>query len=185
MLQLSRMALAQEPLPDMIVGDSDAPVEIIEYASMTCPHCAAFHTDTLPTIKERYIDTGKVKLVFREFPLDRMAVTTSAIARCAGEDQFFAVVDTLFRTQAQWSRAEGTLQDLKKVVETAGLEPTMVDTCLENQAIIEGILAVRLNGERNYDIHATPTFIINGDSYDGYMTVEEFEAVLAPYLEEG
>jgi protein-disulfide isomerase len=180
-----RMAWAQEPLPDMIMGDPDAPVEIIEYSSMTCPHCAAFHTQTLPVIKERYIDTGKAKLVFREFPLDRVALTASAIARCAGEERYFSFVDVLVRTQDQWAHAEDTTEELKKIVRMGGLDPAMVDACLEDQAIIDGILAVRLNGDETYTIRSTPTFIINGDSHPGQMTVEEFEAVLDPYLTEG
>jgi len=180
-----RTAWAQEPLPDMIMGDPDAQVEIIEYSSMTCPHCAAFHTQTLPTIKERYIDTGKAKLVFREFPLDRVALTASAVARCAGEDRYFSFVDVLFRTQDQWAHAEDTIGELKKIVRMGGLDPAMVDACLEDQAIIDGILAVRLNGDETYTIRSTPTFIINGDSHPGQMTVEEFEAVLDPYLAEG
>ena len=182
---LSRLAWAQEPLPDMIIGDPDAPVEIIEYSSMTCPHCASFHTETLPTIKERYLDTGKAKLVFREFPLDRVALTASAIARCAGEDRFFSFVDVLFRTQTQWSTAADHVEELKKIVRMGGLDPEMVDTCLEDESVVDGILAIRLNGDETYTISSTPTFIINGDNHAGYMTVEEFEAVLEPYLSEG
>ena len=169
----------------MIIGDPDAPVEIIEYSSMTCPHCASFHTETLPTIKERYLDTGKAKLVFREFPLDRVALTASAIARCAGEDRFFPFVDVLFRTQTQWSTAADHVEELKKIVRMGGLDPEMVDTCLEDESIVDGILAIRLNGDETYTISSTPTFIINGDNHAGHMTVEEFEAVLEPYLSEG
>ena len=182
---MSRLAWAQELLPDMIMGDPDAPVEIIEYSSMTCPHCAAFHTETLPTIKERYLDTGKAKLVFREFPLDRVALTAAAVARCAGEDRFFPFVDVLFRTQEQWSHADDAVAEIKKIVRMGGLDPAMVDTCLEDQSVIDGILAGRLNGDETYTIRSTPTFIINGDSHAGQMTVEEFEAVLDPYLSEG
>ena len=181
---LIRSAWAQEALPDMVMGDPEAPVEIIEYSSMTCPHCAVFHTETLPTIKERYIDTGKAKLVFREFPLDRVALNASAVARCAGPDSYFSFVDVLFRTQVQWSHAEDPTAELKKIVHMGGLDPAMVDACLEDQSIIDGILAVRLNGDQTYEIRSTPTFIINGDSYSGEMTVEQFEEVLTPYLDE-
>jgi protein-disulfide isomerase len=180
----NRVAWAQEPLPDMVMGDPDAPVEIIEYSSMTCPHCAAFHTETLPTIKERYIDTGKAKLVFREFPLDRVALNASAIARCAGEDSYFSFVDVLYRTQNQWAHAADPTAELKKIVHMGGLDPAMVDTCLEDQSIIDGILAVRLNGDQTYEIRSTPTFIIDGETHAGQMTVEEFEAILEPHLAE-
>ena len=181
---MGRMSWAQdaEPLPDMILGDPDAPIEIIEYSSMTCPHCAAFHVQTLPTLKERYLDTGKAKLVFREFPLDRVALTASAVARCAGEDRFFSFIDVLFRTQAQWRDAAEPTDEIKKIVRMGGLDPAMVDACLEDQSVIDGILAIRLQGDQDHNIQSTPTFIINGDSHPGQMSVEEFEAVLEPYL---
>jgi len=182
---MSRLAWAQELLPDMIMGDPDAPIEIIEYSSMTCPHCAAFQTETLPAIKERYLDTGKAKLIFREFPLDRVALTASALARCAGPDRFFAFVDVLFRTQEQWAHAADPTEELKKIVWMGGLDPAMVDSCLADETIVDGILAVRLNGDETYTIRSTPTFIINGESHPGQMTVEEFEAILKPYLAEG
>lgn len=182
---MSRLAWAQELLPDMIMGDPDAPIEIIEYSSMTCPHCAAFQAQTLPAIKERYLDTGKAKLIFREFPLDRVALSASALARCAGPDRFFAFVDVLFRTQDQWAHAEDPTEELKKIVRMGGLDPDMVDSCLADESIIDGILAVRLNGDETYAIRSTPTFIINGESHPGQMTVEEFEAILKPYLAEG
>ena len=183
---IANLAWAQDaaPLPDMIMGDPEAPVEIIEYSSMTCPHCAAFHTQTLPTIKERYLDTGKAKLVFREFPLDRVALTAAAVARCAGDDGFFPFVDILFKTQATWATAQDPVAEIKKLVRMGGQDPAMVDSCLQDQSVIDGILAVRLEGDQTYNISSTPTFIINGDSHPGQMTVEEFEAVLEPYLTE-
>ncbi len=183
---VGKLAWAQDvaPLPDMIMGDPDAPIEIIEYSSMTCPHCAAFHTETLPAIKENYLDTGKAKLVFREFPLDRVALTASAVARCIGEDGFFPFVDVLFRTQATWASSQDPVGEMKKLIRMSGKDPALVDACLEDQAVIDGILAVRLEGDQTYDIRSTPTFIINGDSHPGHMSVEEFEAVLEPYLTE-
>ncbi len=182
----AKFAWAQDvaPLPDMILGDPEAPVEIIEYSSMTCPYCATFHTQTLPTIKERYLDTGKAKLVFREFPLDRVALTASAIARCIGDDGFFPFVDVLYKTQATWATAQDSIAEIKKLVRMGGLDPAMVDSCLQDQSVIDGILAVRLEGDQTYNINSTPTFIINGDKYPGHMSVEEFETVLEPYLTE-
>jgi len=167
-----------EPLPDMILGDPDAPIEIIEYSSMTCPHCAAFHTDTLPELKAQYLDTGRAKLVFREFPLDRVALAVSAIARCSGEERFFPFVDVMYRTQDQWARAENPIEAIKSLIRMGGQDSAMVDACLEDDAIIDGILAIRLEGDQTYDINSTPTFIINGESHPGNMSFEEFNTLL-------
>ena len=167
-----------EPLPDMILGDSDAPIEIIEYSSMTCSHCAAFHTETYPTLKEEYFDTGRAKLVFREFPLDRIALAVSAIARCSGEDRFFPFVDVMFQTQEQWARSSDPLGEIKSIIRMGGQDPAMVDECLADDSIITGILAVRLHGSETYDIASTPTFIINGESHPGNMSFEEFDTLL-------
>ncbi|MBT5435171.1 MAG: DsbA family protein [Rhodospirillaceae bacterium] len=167
-----------QPLPDMIMGDPDAPIEIIEYSSMTCPHCAAFHTGTLPQLKAEYLDTGRAKLVFREFPLDRVALMVSAIARCSGEDRFFPFVDVMFRTQEEWARAANPTEAIKSIVRMGGQDPAMADACLEDQAVIDGILAVRLAGDQTYDINSTPTFIVNGESVPGNLTFEEFDELL-------
>jgi len=167
------------PLPDMILGDPDAPIEIIEYSSMTCPHCAAFHVNTLPELKAQYLDTGRAKLVFREFPLDRVALAVSVIARCNGEERFFDFVDVMFRTQEQWARSEDPLAEIKKIVRMGGQDPAMVDTCLEDQALIDGILAIRLAGDEQYEINSTPTFIVDGESLAGNMSFEKFDELLS------
>ncbi len=173
-------ARAQEgaPLPDMILGDPNAPIEIIEYSSMTCPHCAAFHVNTLPELKAQYLDTGRAKLVFREFPLDRVALGVSVIARCMGEERFFDFIDVMFRTQEQWSRSEDPIGEIKKIVRMGGQDPDMVDACLEDQALIDGILAIRLAGDEEYDISSTPTFIVNGENTAGNMSFEKFDELL-------
>ena len=167
-----------EPLPDMILGDPDAPIEIVEYSSMTCPSCAAFHTETLPELKTRYLDTGRAKLVFREFPLDRVALMASAIARCGGEERFFAFVDVLFRLQDRWARSENPVEAIGRIVRMAGQDPATIDACLADRALIDGILAVRLAGDNRYGIEATPTFIVNGESHSGNMSFEEFDELL-------
>lgn len=173
-------ARAQEgaPLPDMILGDPNAPIEIIEYSSMTCPHCAAFHVNTLPELKAQYLDTGRAKLVFREFPLDRVALGVSVIARCMGEERFFDFIDVMFRTQEQWSRSEDPIGEIKKIVRMGGQDPDMVDACLEDQALIDGILAIRLAGDEEYNISSTPTFIVNGENTAGNMSFEKFDELL-------
>jgi protein-disulfide isomerase len=173
-------ARAQEgaPLPDMILGDPNAPIEIIEYSSMTCPHCAAFHVNTLPELKAQYLDTGRAKLVFREFPLDRVALGVSVSARCMGEERFFDFIDVMFRTQEQWSRSEDPIGEIKKIVRMGGQDPDMVDACLEDQALIDGILAIRLAGDEEYNISSTPTFIVNGENTAGNMSFEKFDELL-------
>ena len=167
-----------EPLPDMILGEPNAPIEIIEYSSMTCPSCAAFHTGTLPELKTRYLDTGRAKLVFREFPLDRVALAASAVARCSGAERFFAFVDVLFRMQDQWARSENPVEALRQIVRMGGQDPAMVDACLADRAVIDGILAIRLTGDNRYGIEATPTFIVNGESHAGNMSFETFDELL-------
>jgi len=167
-----------EPLPDMVLGDPAAPIEIIEYASMTCPHCATFHRETLPELKQAYIDAGKAKLVFREFPLDRLALAAAAVARCAGEERYFSFIDVLFETQERWATAEDPIGTIKQIVHMGGLEPGMVDSCLADQEVIDGILAVRLAGDEQYDIESTPSFIIGGEVHSGSLTFEELDALL-------
>ena len=166
------------PLPDMILGDPNAPIEIIEYSSMTCPHCAAFHVNTLPELKAQYLDTGRAKLVFREFPLDRVALGVSVIARCMGEERFFDFIDVMFRTQEQWSRSDDPIGEIKKIVRMGGQDPDMVDACQEDQALIDGVLAVRLAGDEQYDISSTPTFIVDGENVPGNMSFEKFDDLL-------
>lgn len=173
-------ARAQEsvPLPDIILGDPNAPIEIIEYSSMTCPHCAAFHINTLPELKAQYLDTGRAKLVFREFPLDRVALIVSVIARCMGEERFFDFIDVMFRTQDQWSHAEDPIGEIKKIVRMGGQDPDLIDACLEDQALIDGVLAVRQAGDEQYDINSTPTFIVDGENAPGNMSFENFDELL-------
>ncbi len=173
-------ATAQDsaPLPDMVLGDGDAPIEIVEYASMTCHHCAAFHLDTLPLLKERYLDTGRARLVFREFPLDRAALTAAAIARCAGRERFFSFIHVLFETQHSWAHAADAVAAIERILRMSGQPPDMVAACLENRAIVDGILAVRLDGDRRYDIRSTPTFVIAGEVHAGHLSFEQFDRLL-------
>lgn len=166
------------PLPDMVMGDAGAPIEIVEYASMTCHHCAAFHIDTLPLLKERYLDTGRARLVFREFPLDRAALTAAAIARCAGRERFFSFIHVLFETQQSWAQAADPVDAIKRILRMGGQRPDMVDACLEDGAAIDGILAVRLAGDRIYGIRSTPTFVVDGEVHAGNLSFEEFDRLL-------
>ncbi len=167
---------------EMALGRDDAPVTIIEYASMSCPHCAKFHEQTLPMLKEKYIDTGKVRLVFREFPLERTAYWATIMARCAGEKRYFAFVDVFFKKQQNWYSAEDPFQALLKIARLGGLSASAVKACSEDQALGDGILQTRLEGEQQHDVTSTPSFVIDGKTYRGALTLEEIEKIIIPLL---
>ena len=182
---VSAQAQDAQPLPDMVMGNPDAPIEIIEYASMTCPHCAAFHADTLPQLKAEWIDTGRARLIFREFPLDRLAVVASAVARCSGPDHYFGFVEVLFETQNTWARAEDPIEAIKQIVRMGGLDPAMVDTCMADSAVVDGIIATRLYGEQTYAIQSTPSIIVDGELHAGDLSYEELDAMLREIEDNG
>ena len=168
--------------PDMAMGAADAPVTIIEYSSMTCPHCAAFHGETLPQIKANYIDAGKARLVFRDFPFDRPALLAAALARCAGEERYFGFLDVLFRTQKSWARAANPEEALGRIARLGGLKKDEIDACLADQALLDSIMQSRLQGSQEFEIKSTPTFIINGEKVVGAQPYEYFEEILERML---
>ncbi len=167
------------PLPDVVLGKPDAPVTIVEYASMTCGHCASFHNTVLPTLKEKYIDTGKAKLILREFPLDNLAAAASMLARCAG-DKSYDVVSALFKSQEQWAFVQGNpVPALFKVAEGAGFTKESFDKCLTDQKLLEGITATRDRANKSFAVNSTPTFFINGKRFEGNPSqVEAFAKVI-------
>ena len=171
-------------LPDMVMGNDKAPVTVIEYASMTCPHCAHFQETTFPELKKRYIDTGKVHYIFREFPLDNLAAAASMLARCAGKDdkeKYFALVDTLFRQQKQWA-VEKPIPPLLAIAKQAGFSEQTFNACLANQQVLDGIESVRQRAVKQFKVQSTPTFFINGTSYPGALSIEDIAKVIDPYL---
>jgi len=173
-----------EALPDMVMGEEKAPVTIIEYASMTCPHCAHFQETTFPELKKRYIDTGKVRYIFREFPLDNLAAAAFMLARCAGTDdktRYFALVDTLFRQQRQWA-VEKPIPPLMVIAKQAGFTEQTFQACLANQKMLDGIESVRQRAIKQFKVQSTPTFFINGTSYPGAMTIDDMAKLIEPYL---
>jgi protein-disulfide isomerase len=168
---------AAGPLGDEAQGKPDAPVTIIEYASMTCPHCANFDVNVYPLLKSRYIDTGKVRYILREFPLDPLAAAGFMLARCAGNGKFFGLVDVLFRRQSEWM-VEKPLAPLLEIAKQAGFTEASFDACLANRDILKGIDQVRERAATELGVEATPTFFINGKMYRGEMTMEQMEGAI-------
>jgi protein-disulfide isomerase len=164
-------------LPDMALGPADATVTITEYASMTCPHCAAFTETVFPKIKSEYIDSGKIRFVFREFPLDIKAAAGSILARCIAKDdagKYFAVIDMLFKQQNDWV-IKNTAETLIRIGKQAGLSQQQVEDCLKDQALLDKIAADQKFAAEVLKVNSTPTFFINGEMVKGETSFEEFD----------
>ena len=170
--------MAAGSLKDMILGKPEAPVTIVEYASMTCPHCAHFATTTLPVIKEKYIDTGKAKLILREFPFDPRAAAAFMLARCAPEERYYPLVEVLFKQQEQWAGAANAEEPLLQISKLAGFTQESFKACLTNQKLLDDVNAVRERGANEFGVNATPTFFINGARYSGALSVDEMSAII-------
>ena len=169
-------------LPDIVVGKADAPVTIVEYASMTCGHCADFHNGVYPKLKEKYIDTGKAKLIFREFPLDNIAAAVSMLARCVGGDGSPAFITEMFKRQRDWAFVQGSpLPRLFELSRQAGFTQASFDKCLTDQKLLEQIEAGRKRAGEKFGVSATPTFFINGKKLTG-VTFADFEKAIDPLL---
>jgi protein-disulfide isomerase len=179
------------PAGDIVLGSDKAPVTIIEYASMDCPHCAHFAATTYPELKKRYIDTGKVRYIFREFPLHQIALAGSMLARCAdesdkvsGNDKYMAIVEALFANQANWV-VEAPLQPLGALAKQFGFTDQSFKDCLSNQKLEEDILAVRDHAVEKLGVNSTPTFFINGKKLVGDVSIDQLAKEIDPYLKEG
>lgn len=166
---------------DHVLGDPKAPVTIIEYASLTCSHCAHFHAQILPDLKKKWIDTGKVKLVYRDFPLDQIAVKAAQIAECAGKDKYFGVLDIIFRSQPQWATVADPLAELAKPLRIAGLGDAEIKACLANDAMMSPVLNDYRSGEA-LGVAATPTLFIGGQLYRGSRSVEDIDGAIAKVI---
>ena len=180
--------MMKEALPDMVMGSAKAPVTIVEYASMTCPHCAHFDKETFPEIKKKYIDTGKVRYILREFPLDRVALAAFMLARCAGKNdpsRYFAMVDTLFRQQMTWAVPENHLPPLLDIAKQAGMTEDQFTTCLANQKLQDDINEVRQRAIKKFKVNSTPTFFINGKRYVGALEVGQMSKIIDAQLKTG
>lgn len=178
-------ARAQAPstadaLAERALGKADAPVTILDYSSLTCPHCARFHSEVLPQLKERFIDTGKAKLVFRDFPFDQWALKASMLARCAPAERYFPLLDILFKQQTQWAHGADPGKALAQIGKLAGLTQATIDACWANQEIADGILKMRMEGSGKYNVDSTPTFILNdgAERISGAQSVDAFAAAI-------
>jgi len=169
-------------LEDEVEGSADAPITVVEYASMTCPHCAHFHETTLPAITEKYINTGKVRFIFREFPFDPRAAAAFMLARCAPGDKYFAMVDVLFKQQAVWAHVQNARAPLENIAKLAGFTQESFEACLTNQKLLDDINAVRERASADFGVNATPTFFINGKKYSGALSVEQMSAIFDALL---
>lgn len=175
--------MQQGLLPDIVQGSPDAPVTMIEYSSLTCPHCAHFHKEVLPALKSKYVDTGKVKYIVREFPLDKLAFAAFAVARCAGPDKYYPLVELMYDRQESWAFGEGQPRDrLFNIAKQAGFTEKTFEDCLNNSEIVKGIGDSRQRANEKFGVNSTPTFFINGQMVKGIRDSDELDKVLAPYL---
>ena len=180
--------MAPQALPDIVeakagTDDSKQPaVTIVEYASMTCSHCAAFHATTYPVLMSKYVDTGKVRFILREFPLDPLATAAFMLARCAGPDMRNAMVGLLFQQQRNWAFAEKPIQALASLVKQTGMSQESFEACLKDRDLHEKIGEVRDRAAEKFGVNATPTFFFNGIRHNGAIEPEELDKLLEPLL---
>jgi protein-disulfide isomerase len=153
---------AAEALKDRILGDPKAPIEIIEYASLTCPHCRHFEVDVLPELKKNYIDTGKAKLIFRDFPFDQVGLKAAILARCAPPSRYYQFLAVLYENQEHWVTDPDPIAALTRIGKLGGLSESDFKACLDNKALTDGIITSRLDANKQYGVDSTPTFLING-----------------------
>ena len=168
-------------LPDKQLGKDDAKVTIVEYASMTCPHCAHFAATTFPELKTKYIDTGKARYILREFPFDPSAEAGFMLARCS-KDNYFPMVDVLFKQQPNWVGVNNTKDALLQISKLAGFTQESFEACLTDQKLLDDVRSVQKRGADEFKVDSTPTFFINGKTYKGAMSIEEISAIIDPLL---
>ncbi len=169
---------AEEILSERILGNSDAKVTMIEYASMTCPHCANFHTKTFPAIKKEYIVTGKIKFIYRDFPLDQFALAAAMMARCSAKERYFGVVDVIFRTQREWGRNPNPRKALEQIGKIVGVSENTYEACVTDKVVHDGIMKMRNDAVEKYKVRTTPTFVVNEKKINGGLPLEELRKVL-------
>lgn len=177
--------MADTGLPDLSEGPADAKVTIVEYASMTCPHCAHFHEEVFPELKKKYVDTGKVRFIFREFPLDNLAAAAAMLARCSGDDKALPMISVLFDKQEEWVVRNNPVPALFEIAKQAGFTKESFEKCLKDQSMLDKILAQRKRASKEFGVNSTPSFFINGEKFGGAPTVEDLSKAIDPLLSAG
>ncbi len=177
--------MADTGLPDLSEGPADAKVTIVEYASLTCPHCAHFHSEVFPELKKKYVDTGKVRFVFREFPLDNLAAAAAMLARCSGDDKALPMTGVLFDKQDEWVVRNNPVPALFEIAKQAGFTKDAFEKCLKDQSLLDKILAQRKRASEEFGVSSTPSFFINGEKFTGNPTVEGLSGAIDPLLSAG
>lgn len=169
------------PLPEMVLGSESAPVTMIEYVSLTCPHCRAFHQKTFPYLKKNYISKGKVRYIVREFPIGRSAGNAAIVTRCGSPKRYFQMVDLFLNNQAKWVSQEVRLDAIYAVAKRSGLKRAEFDRCMKDQALIDNLNEIKNRG-RKLGVSGTPTFFINGEKVRKPLSIEELKALIDPHL---
>ena len=171
-----------EALEEKSLGNNEAPIKMVEFASMTCGSCAKFHNDVFPSIKKDFIDSGKVFFTYKDFPLDKFALKASVIARCSGDAKFFNFLSVIYNKQKDWTRTQDPFKSLLKIAKLGGLKNDEIKVCVGNKSIEDGILKDRLNSSKKFDITATPTIYFNGKKYDGDLSYEALKLKIESLL---
>ena len=166
----------EKALSPRYLGDNNAPIQFVEYVSLTCSHCAEFHVKKLPILKEKYIDKGKLRLEMRDFPLDGLALRAAAMARLVAKEKYYKFVNVLFKNQERWSRNKDPINELKKMGRLAGLSKGKIDASINQMELLEGIFKMRQQAEKIWNIQSTPSFVVNNEfMLSGNLSIEKFE----------
>ena len=166
----------EKALSPRYLGDINAPIQFVEYVSLTCSHCAEFHVQKLPILKEKYIDKGKLRLEMRDFPLDGLALRAAAMARLVAKEKYYKFVNVLFKSQERWSRNKDPINELKKMGRLAGLNKSKIDASIDQMELLEEIFKMRQQAEKDWNIQSTPSFVINNKfMLAGNLSIEKFE----------
>jgi len=181
-VNIESLSVSEVSLQELSIGDDDAPVTIIEYASMTCSHCADFHNETYPALKEDYIEKGEVKFIFREFPLDKLSMATSMLARCVDNSISLAFIDILFQNRNKWY-SDNAIAELKSLSKQAGLSSKDFDQCLNDQELLDQLIIQKENAIKEFQINSTPSFIINGKVVSGNKPYSYFKSEIDRILD--
>ncbi len=168
----------EDAMADKVMGRNDAPVTIIEYSSLSCPHCASFHSDTLPMIKKTYIDSGKARLIYRDYPLGGLALAAAMMARCAGTKRYFGFIELLYRNQENWSRSKNPRAELARIALFGGMGEKEFDACLKNEPLMNAIRSRAQADGKKHGIDSTPTFLIEGKKISGTYPFDHFKKII-------